>query len=913
MADLPQGVVTFLFTDVEGSTALWEEAPDFMMEALRRHDAVIDDVTLGHRGVSVKPRGEGDSRFVVFVSAVDAVGAAADIQRGLAGIEWPTPRAIRVRISLHTGTADLQLGDYYGSAVNRAARLRAIAHGGQTVMSASTWELVQDDLPADVTVRDMGEHRLKDLTRPERVYQIIVVELGGEFPPLASLDAARTNLPVQLTDFVGRQGDLEDVKRIVGESRLLTILAPGGAGKTRLAIQAAADLSENFRDGAFVVDLAPVTSPRDVPQAVAEAVGVTLAGEDDLQTQLLAHLASDQLLLILDNLEHLTEAAGLLSEILKAAPAVKVIATSRVKLNLTGETVFVLPGLEASWSTPEEAFGASGVHLFIDAAKRADASFSLSIDDLEPLALILHVVGGMPLGILLAAAWVDVLPIDEISVEISRSVDFLESEARDGPERHRSMRAVFEYSWMMLSDTDRAMFASLSVFRGGFSREAASEVADASLRGLANLVNKSLLVFDRDSGRYSMHELLRQYAEEELQRDPEVWERTLARHTTFYADLAALASDDLLRPRDQRQALLALEDDLGNIRSALRKTLAAADAPEARRFIIGLTFLHEVRGWLKASLDMVVEVGEVFEAVSGDEAAETLRALSLVYQAKVLTNLGHPDAAAPLAAEGRKRLEGRTDRLAYVVALEALCELTFYSGDTDQVLALSEEAIRISDEEGLEMFSAGMRNYQAFVFLHQGDVGNAIRVLDEGDEILARHGEHLMRTWNFEVQAIIAMMQERLDDAVDLRNRQVEMARHVGYMRAIALSLQGLGGAHFAVGDLNAANEAFLDSLAIFERMGSAPDMASIMVYLARVWAARGRAERAVEILACVLADPASGQMMVAEQAEIGDVAAEALRALEEGLDPATYAAAHATGTLKSLEVGVKELLAGAA
>ena len=344
MADLPQGVVTFLFTDVEGSTALWEEAPESMMEALRRHDTIIDDATTVHNGVPVKPRGEGDSRFVVFVSAIDAVSAAAEMQRGLAGVEWPTPRAIRVRISVHTGTADLQLGDYYGSAVNRAARLRAITHGGQTVMSGSTWELVQDGLPSDVTVRDMGEHRLKDL--PERVYQITAKGLDDNFPPLASLDVVRTNLPVQLTDFVGRQTELEDIKRIVGENRLVTILAPGGAGKTRLAIQVAADLSADYRDGVFFVNLAPVTSLQDVPQAVAEGIGVTLAGEDDLETQLLTHLASEHLLLVFDNLEHLIEAADVVSEILRAAPAVRVLATSRAKLNVTGETVFTLPGLE---------------------------------------------------------------------------------------------------------------------------------------------------------------------------------------------------------------------------------------------------------------------------------------------------------------------------------------------------------------------------------------------------------------------------------------------------------------------------------------------------------------------------------------------------------------------------------------
>jgi predicted ATPase/class 3 adenylate cyclase len=912
MADLPGGVVTFLFTDVESSTVLWEQAPDTMMEALRRHDAVIDGATSEHRGIPVKPRGEGDSRFVVFPSAVDAVAAAADIQRALVGVEWPTPRAIRIRISLHTGTADLQLGDYYGSAVNRAARLRAIAHGGQTIMSGSTWELVQDDLPAGISVQDMGEHRLKDLTRPERVYQITPDGLDGEFPPLASLNDVRTNLPVQLTDFIGRRTELDDVKRFAGESRLVTILAPGGAGKTRLAIQAAADLSAAYRDGVFFVDLAPVTTLRDVPQTVAGAIGVTLAGEEDLKTQLLTHLANDRLLLVFDNLEHVIDAADIVSDILRAAPGVGIIATSRTKLNVTGETVFTLPGLETSWDTPEEAFQASGVDLFIDAAKRADASFSLSLDDLQPLSRILGLVGGMPLGILLAASWVDALGVEEIAAEIDRSMDFLESEARDVPERHRSMRAVFDYSWAMLSEPDRAMFAALSVFRGGFTRKAAEEVAGASVRGLANLVGKSLLVSDRESGRYSIHELLRQYAEEELRANPASWEQALAAHAGFYAGLAGDASEDLLAPRDQRAALETMEADLDNIKAVLRRALAAGDAVQTRRFVIGLSFLYEIRGWIKAGLDLFTEVAEAFEAASGDEAGEVLHALALAYQAKLLTNLGHPDAAGPLAAQASEKLEGQSDRVAYVVALEALCEIMFYRGEVDQVRALSDEAIRVSKEVGNEVYAAAMLNYQAFLVIQQGDLETASRILEEGDAVLANADEKLMRAWTFEARATIAMMQGRLPEAVDLRNQQVELAEDIGYVRLIALSLQGLGVAHAAAGGFDDANNALLDSLARFERMGLIIDMASVMVYLARVHEERGDAERAVEILASVLADPVSGQQLVAEQAEIGQVAAEALAGLENMLDPEVFAAARTAGTARSIDVEVKELLANA-
>ena len=293
----PDGVVTFLFTDVQGSTSLWEDFGDLTMRALDQHDAVIDAAAEANNGVVVRPRGEGDSRFVVFHSAVDAVAAVAEMQAGLAAAEWATPRALLVRIALHTGASDLQLGDYYGPAVNRAARLRAIAHGGQSIMSASTWELVRDDLPSGVTIRDMGEHGLRDLTRPEHVYQIDIDGLPDSFPPLASLDSTPNNLPLQLTDFVGRETELAEAKRLIAENRLLTILAPGGSGKTRLAIQAAADLIADYPDGVFFIELADIDSSSEIVQAVAEALGIGLASDEDVQSQLLTYLANKTQLL----------------------------------------------------------------------------------------------------------------------------------------------------------------------------------------------------------------------------------------------------------------------------------------------------------------------------------------------------------------------------------------------------------------------------------------------------------------------------------------------------------------------------------------------------------------------------------------------------------------------------------------
>ncbi|MEX1093173.1 MAG: adenylate/guanylate cyclase domain-containing protein, partial [Acidimicrobiia bacterium] len=349
MNSLPDGIVTFLFTDIEGSTRLWEEAPESMMEALKQHDELISDAVEAHGGFSVKPRGEGDSRFIVFRSAVDATTAAAEIQRRLASSVWPTPRPIRVRVSVHTGAAELLMGDYYGSAVNRAARLRALAHGGQTVISSSTYELVRDQVPDGVFLVDMGPHRLKDLVRPEHVYQVDITGVPTSFPPLASLDVTPNNLPVQLTEFMGRTHDLAAASQNLKSTRLLTILAPGGAGKTRLAIQLAAEIASDHPDGVFFVDLSPLDSADEMIQAIAESLSIALSTEEDPKDQLASYLARKHQLLVLDNFEHVVSGANLVTDILTSAPEVTIVVTSRTKLNLKGETVQALPGLDTEW------------------------------------------------------------------------------------------------------------------------------------------------------------------------------------------------------------------------------------------------------------------------------------------------------------------------------------------------------------------------------------------------------------------------------------------------------------------------------------------------------------------------------------------------------------------------------------
>ena len=899
-------MITFLFTDVEGSTKLWEEAPDSMIEALHQHDRAIDESATAHNGQSVKPRGEGDSRFIVFRSAFDAVEGSAEMQRLLAAMDWATPKPLKVRASLHTGMADLQFDDYYGSAVNRAARLRGIAHGGQTVLSASTWELVQDQLPKGVTVNDMGLHRLKDLTRPEHVYQLNVEGLDNTFPPLVSLDAVANNLPEQLTEFIGREEELSEAEGLLKETRLLTILAAGGAGKTRLAIQAAADRISDFPDGVFFIALADIDSSRDIAQAVAESLGLGFSSSEDVQTQLLTYLSNKRLLLVLDNFEHLSDGAPIVSEILKAAPRVTVVVTSRAKLNVTGESVFALAGFETTWDGMEEAMQTGGVRLFIDAARRAKHGFVVESDDLAPMAEILRLTAGMPLGIVLAAAWVDMLPVSEIASEIAKSIDFLETSMQDVPERHRSVRAVFDYTWQLLSDEERDIFAALSVFRGGFTREAAEQVAGASLRDLATLADKSLVTPSPDSARYSVHELLRQYAEEELEKDPGRHHEVREAHAAHYSDLMEEAFA-LLYSSDQPRMLALIEGDLDNIRLAWRHCLATQNATAARKIVTGLWVVHEIRGWVASAVELFGKALEAFDEDSDDEATVVARAVSAAAQGWFVALLGQPAVGEAAAGEAIEILRSTNDPQALLVALTCRLIGLAYTGNVKEWAALADEGIVVGETLDSPFWTAMMKQWRGGAALMAGDTATARSLFLEGMEVYQQLGEQYFMSANLNHQAYAAMGEGRIEDAIDLFGRSAHKARQLGGLRIIQLSSTGLGDAHLTAGALEEAEVAFIESLSTSEQMGMVQEMLSLMSKIAKVRAATGKNRQAVEMLATVLAESMSKQHAVFQSATIAEDATEALAELQAELDPDDYSAAMESP--RAYDVVAKELI----
>ena len=905
MGGLPEGVVTFVFTDIEGSTRLWDEAPETMMVALKQHDDAIDEAVNAHNGVAVKPRGEGDSRFIVFASAVDAVAAVGEMQTRLAAVEWVTPRPIRVRASVHTGNADLQLGDYYGSAVNRAARLRAIAHGGQTVISGATWELVQDSLPDGLVAIDMGEHALKDLTRPEHVYQLNPPGLPDEFPPLASLDAVPNNLPQQLTEFVGRDAELLEAESLLGQTRLLTILAPGGTGKTRLAIQAAADATSDYSDGTFLISLAEVSHAADILQTIAESIGIAFSSDEEPLSQLLKYLANKRQLLVFDNFEHVVDSASVVSEILRATTEVTVIVTSRTKLNLSGETVLALGGLETTWANEEEALSASGVRLFLDAAKRADPNFSLDSENLQSLKQILILTGGMPLAILLAAAWVDVLPVDEIASEIAKSLDFLETQMGDVPDRHRSVRAVFDYSWELLSPSERDVFSALSAFRGGFSREAADKVAGASLRDLATLVNKSLVTANATKDRYTVHELLRQYAEAALQENQERYSEVHSRHCQFYADYLDRVFDEFFTAR-QPEIIKEIEADLENTRSAWRYALDARDAVLGRKVLLPVMMLYEIRGWYPAGAALFAEGISTFRLDSESEAERLLGALATTFRCYFVALLGQPDPEAAIEAIDVIR---SIDDSALWVGLQGVAITMAHAGRPDKMVTAADEMIESGKSHADPFFEAAGKNWRSLAARLSGDIETARRLLPEAKAVYESHHELYYMTWNLWLRAWVALVDEKPEDAIALLTDQVEACRLIGYRRGLMVGSEGLAQAHESAGNSEAAERAYIESIATAEETGIVLGVLTMITKIARVQAQTGRTTDAIEQLASVIAEPMSSQQAMADTMSASEMATEALEEIRVGVEESDYNEAYQRGQAIPYEVVAKRLI----
>jgi predicted ATPase/class 3 adenylate cyclase len=692
MAELPTGTITFLFTDVEGSTRLLHDHGERYAALLAEHRRVLREVFARHEGVEVDT--EGDAFFVAFASARKALAAAREAQDALDN------GPLRVRMGLHTGEAQASDEGYVGLDVHRAARIAAAGHGGQVLVSASTSTLV------DVELRDLGAHRLKDLSAPERLYQ-----LGDlSFPPLKTL--SNTNLPIPATSFLGRESELHEVTELLrrDDVRVLTLTGPGGTGKTRLALQAAGELADDYPDGVFWVPLAPLRDPALVLAQVAQALGAKL--------ELRAYIGSRRLLLLLDNLEHLLAAAEEVGELVASCPRLGLLVTSRAPLHLEGEWEYAVDPLAEN----------EAVALFEQRARAATRAFSANGE----VAEICRRLDYLPLAIELAAARAKLLSAHAILARLEQRLPLLAAGSRNAPERQRTLRATIEWSNDLLNEEEQRLFAQLAVFAGGWELEAAEEICDADLEILGSLVDQSLV--RRSGERFWMLETIREYAVERLEESGEA-DNLRARHADWYLELAERARPEIHRAQ-ALQWLDRLEAEHANLRLAIDRALEDGDAARALRltgavWVYWLTRGHWTEG--RRSLEAALDLASDRDLESGEDALWGAALLAL-WQDDEERGLAH---ATNLFDSSRARGSRRGE----AIALELIAIAASQRGDFDRARVLFDESLVIAREVRDEWLITVVLNNLGDAELNAGNFERAIELFEESLALGEKRGD----------------------------------------------------------------------------------------------------------------------------------------------------------------------------
>jgi len=850
MTDLPSGTVTFLFTDIEGSTRLWEEYHEAMKRALGRHDAVLRAAIGTNRGHIFKT--VGDAFDAVFPTAPGALAAALAAQRALSAEPWEVPGGLRVRMALDTGVAEERDEDYFGPTLNRTARLLAAAHGGQILLSRTTFELVRDALPADVTLRDLGEHRLKDLTRPERIFQVVASDVPGDFPSIKSLNTLPNNLPIQLTSFVGREREIASVKHHLAADRLVTLTGAGGAGKTRLALQVAAELLESYQDGVWLVQLESLADPALVPQTVASAVGVREEHRPLVET-VADFLHPKSLLLVVDNCEHLLVACAQLAEtFLRRCPQLRVLATSQEPLGVAGEATYRVPSLSMPDAKqapdPESLTQYEAVRLFAERAALSKRDFALTGGNALAVAQLVRRLDGIPLAIELAAARLKALSVEQIVARLDDRFRLLTAGTRTAVARHQTLKATMDWSYELLSEAERAMLRRVSVFAGGWTLEAAETVCSGEgieprevLDLLALLVDKSMvLVYEEDHGgpRYRLLETVRQYGRERLVESGED-EAVGRRHRDWYLRSAEEAEPGLQEPQ-QEIWLDRLEAEHDNLRAALEWCRTREDNPEYGLRLAGALWkFWEVRGywsegraWLEGTL-----------ARSG-ELMNSQRVKGLNGAAYLAFFQGDYERAAALGEESlalsRKLGDKRgTASCLNILGLEA-CRLERY----DRAAALGEESLALSREVGDRWGVADAHAVMGLVARGQGDYTRAAALLEESLAQARQLGDKWRVAIVLNNLGLVAREQGDYDRAKTLLEETLAQFRLLGDKWGIAFSQSNLGIVAWNQGDHERAELLFRESLLLRRALGDKRGITTSLVGLAAVAAARGQAER---------------------------------------------------------------------
>jgi predicted ATPase/class 3 adenylate cyclase len=844
MADLPTGTVTFLFSDIEGSTRLLQRlGPDYA-RVRGEHQTLLRQAWGAHGGVEVDTA--GDSFFVAFPTAPAAVAAAAEATRALAAHPWPEDAPLRVRIGLHTGTPRVTAGGYVGLDVHRAARIAAAGHGGQVLLSAATRGLVEHDLPDGTTLRALGAFRLKDLQHAEHLCQLVLPGLPADFPPLKTLDLRPHNLPLQPTPLLGREEQVATLSALLrGDGgRLVTLTGPGGIGKTRLAVQVAAELVDAFADGVWFVHLSRLTDPEMVVPTIAQTLGLKESGGTPLTDLLQAYVAERHLLLVLDNFEQVVEAAPDLASLLGHSPGLRLLVTSRVTMRLRGEHEYALSPLALPdpqhLPPPERLSQYAAVALFIERAQAARHDFTVTSANAPAIAEICARLDGLPLAIELAASRVRVLLPEALLARLATQLTLLTGGPRDAEERQQTMRNTLAWSYDLLKPEERRLFRRLAVFAGGCTLEAAEAICAAPagavplgldvLEGLSRLVDHSLVQQREEDGeaRFGMLQVIREYARERLEASSEQvneagseGEALRRAHAAYYLAMAERAEPELIGP-EQGAWLRRLEDELDNLRAALGwarergERGAATEVETGLRLVAALSRFWHVRGHLReaqAWVEALMALAGPVTADAVDPVSASVRARALLTRGLLALLQGDRTAAEPWQEQAAALAQAAGDRRTTAYALISLGRLAWDQSDWERAASRFEASLTLFRQLGDRRGTGIALNSLALILLRQGELERAAANLAES----------------------------------------LALARQVGDPRSIANALFNLGHVEWRRGEMAQAEALGQEALALSRDLGDLSLCIGGLEHLAMVGVAE-QAERATRLLGAAAA-----------------------------------------------------------
>jgi predicted ATPase len=791
-----------------------------MTRALERHDVILRDAIDKAEGALVKSTGDG--LMAVFGSAAAAIRAALETQRELLAELWPEMCSIRVRMGVHSGEAEARGGDYFGPAVNRAARVMAAGHGGQVLLSAATAALVTDRLPPETALRDLGEHRLKDLERPERLFQLVHAGLSEDFPPLRTLDLRPNNLPTQASAFVGREAELRAVRQRIDDPqvRLLTLTGPGGTGKTRLALRAAAEQIDRFADGVFFVDLAGARNNDAVVALIGAAVGLTETRErspiDDLKRQ----MRPQEVLLVLDNFEQVTIAAPTLVELLEECPGLKVLVTSREALHVRGENLLPVPPLTLPAGegrrSVEDLSQFEAIQLFVERARAVRPEFNLTDDNAAAVADICRRLDGLPLAIELATARLNLFSPEALRDRLRSRLKVLAGGARDLPARQQTLRATIEWSYQLLEPVEQRLFELLSIFSGA-TLEAVEAVVDGlipsavggldAVDGVSSLLDKSLIsqVETRDGGaRFVMLETIHEYAAERLDDAPDFAEAARESHADYFARFAAeewtaISVGDGERPLD------TLASELENLRTAWRHWVSHGDLDRLNQVVDGLWQLYEARGWYHATIELANDLLSVLATTppTPERWQQEVTLRTSLARAQTLLR-GYTGEIEDTYAEALALFEGHREVPQLFPVLRSLASFHGFRGEVDKGVEIGQEILRLADAQGDSSMRVDGEVLVGANTAFAGDLAGGLAHLDQAIAAFEKDGyrPRRLRLGNdprvscLTTSGFILWMQGYPDRAVERADRAIALASAIDHPYSHAYALYHSGFLH---------------------------------------------------------------------------------------------------------------------